>query len=130
MRNSIILGVSLLFIGTASASEQHELLTGKKLQNAVSGKTIYIQTPIGAEIPVRYKSNGTMLGVSSQKLAVLAGEEVNKDRGRWWVRRTQLCQKWNKWSDGRAYCYKLRVNGKSVYWTRNDGKSGSARLGN
>jgi hypothetical protein len=128
MRKSLILSVALLICGSAHASDQHQLLTGKKLHQAVSGKTIYLQTPIGAEIPISYRSNGVMLGSSSTRLAALAGENVHKDKGRWWVRRAQLCQQWSNWSDGRAYCYKLRVSGESVHWTRNDGKTGTARL--
>jgi hypothetical protein len=130
MRKSIIIAAALLLAGTANASEQSRLLTGKTLQKAVSGKTIYLQTPIGAEIPVRYRPNGTMVGRSSPRLASLGGEDVHTDRGRWWVRRAHLCQQWSNWSNGRAYCYQLRVNGRSVYWTRNDGKSGTARLSN
>jgi hypothetical protein len=114
---------------SASASEDSHLLMGKKLQEAISGKTVYIQTPLGS-IPIRYKPNGVMTGVSSTHLAALAGEQVNADQGRWWVRRSELCQQWNKWSNGRAHCYKLRTSGETVYWTRNDGKSGTARLGN
>jgi hypothetical protein len=95
----------------------------------VSGRTIFIQTPIGEEVAVRYRSNGTMVGNSSAQLAFLAGESVKSDKGRWWVRREQLCQKWRSWSKGRKYCYKLRVSGKKVRWSRNDGKSGTARLG-
>jgi hypothetical protein len=130
MHKSIIIAAALLLAGTANAAEESRLLTGNTLKKAVSGKTIYLQTLIGAEIPVRYRPNGTMVGRSSQRLAKLAGEDVHADRGRWWIRRAQLCQQWSKWSNGRAYCYKLRVNGSSVYWTRNDGESGTARLGN
>ena len=129
MRKSLIIAVMALVSGSAYASEDLYLLTGKKLHEAVSGKTIYVQTAIGAEIPIRYRPNGTMVGVSSTRLAALAGESVNTDRGRWWVSRAELCQQWSKWSSGRAYCYKLRVAGQSVQWTRNDGKSGTARLG-
>ncbi|WP_088343512.1 MULTISPECIES: hypothetical protein [Rhodomicrobium] len=118
-----------LLSGSAVASENAVLLTGKSLHDAVSGKTIYIQTPI-AEIPIRYRPDGTMVGVSSAQLAALAGEAVKTDTGRWWVRRAELCQQWSKWSNGRAYCYKLRVTGKHVAWSRNDGDTGTARLGN
>ncbi len=130
MRKSIIIAATALLAGAAHASEQQQLLTGKQLHRAVSGKTIYIQTPVGLEIPIRYQPNGTMVGVSSAQLAALAGEEVKTDKGRWWVTRAQLCQQWSKWSNGRAYCYKLRVSGQQVHWTRNDGDSGTARLGN
>ena len=31
--------------------------------------------------------------------------------------------------DGKSYCYKLTQNGSSVQWVRNDGRSGTARIG-
>jgi hypothetical protein len=130
MRKTVLMTALLTLAGSAHASENPVLLTGKDLRNAVSGKTIYIQTPIGAEVPIRYQPNGTMSGVSPTHLAALAGEQVNADRGRWWVRRAELCQQWSKWSNGRAHCYKLRAAGKSVQWSRNDGETGTARLGN
>jgi hypothetical protein len=116
--------------GAAAASDGHKTLTGKSLRSAISGKTIHLHTPVGSTVPIRYRPNGTMTGSSSASLAALAGEKVTKDRGRWWVSNSQLCQKWRNWSDGRSYCYKLSVNGSSVYWTRSDGRSGTARLSN
>lgn len=129
MRKSMIIAAALAICGSANASESLPLLTGKKLQQAISGKTVHIQTPLGS-IPIRYQPNGTMTGVSSTKLAALAGESVNADKGRWWVRRAELCQQWSKWSESRTYCYKLRKHGNVVHWSRNDGKSGQARLSN
>jgi hypothetical protein len=130
MRKILMIAAAMLFATAANASEQNRNLTGKQLRSALSGKTLYIQTPIGAEVPVRYRGNGTMLGRSSAQLAMLAGEDVKADKGRWWIKSTQLCQKWNNWSEGRAYCYRFQIRGNSVRWTRNDGESGSARLGN
>lgn len=124
----LVVATATLIATSANASEDHKALSGEKLQRAISGKTIHLHTPVGTSIPIRYRSNGTMVGKSSMQLAALAGESVNKDRGRWWVRKGQLCQKWRNWSDGRAYCYKLRVRGNSVSWTRSDGESGTARL--
>jgi hypothetical protein len=129
MRKTLLITALLMLAGSAHASDERVLLTGKDLRNALSGKTIYIQTAIGAEIPIRYRVNGTMEGVSSTHLAALAGEQVNVDTGRWWVRRAELCQQWRKWSNGRAHCYKLRTSGKTVHWSRDDGESGTARLG-
>ncbi len=116
--------------GVAEASDGHKVLSGNSLRKAIIGKTIHLHTPVGSTVPIRYRANGTMTGKSSVSLAALAGETVTKDRGRWWVSNSQLCQKWQNWSDGRAYCYTLKVNGASVYWTRNDGRSGTARLSN
>jgi hypothetical protein len=130
MRKIVLMTALLMLAGSAHASDEPVLLTGKDLRAAVSGKTIYIQTPIGAEIPIRYLPNGTMTGASSVHLAALAGEQVSTDKGRWWVRRAELCQQWNSWSNGRPHCYRLHATGSSVSWSRNDGETGTARLGN
>jgi hypothetical protein len=130
MRKSLVIGAAFLLAGAAHAAEGGHGTASGELRSMISGKTIYIQTPIGAEVPVRYSSNGTMSGSSPIHLTALAGEDVHKDNGRWWVKSSQLCQRWNNWSEGRAFCYKLSINGSSVTWVRNDGKSGTARLGN
>lgn len=130
MRKSVFVAAFVLLSGSALAAENPKLLTGRELQKAVSGKTVYLKTPVGAEVPVRYRPNGTMAGVSSASLAALAGEQVSADTGRWWVRRAELCQQWSSWSNGRTLCYKLRVSGRQVAWSRNDGETGAARLGN
>jgi hypothetical protein len=85
-------------------------------------------TPIGAEIPIRYKPNGTIYGAVSASLAALGGENVSSDTGRWWVVREQLCQQWKNWSGSRSHCYKFRSAGGGVQWRRNDGQTGTARI--
>jgi hypothetical protein len=129
MRKSLVIGAAILLAtGAANAAERGQEAAGGKLRSMISGKTIYLQTPIGAEVPVRYMANGTISGSVSMHLAALGGEKVHKDVGRWWVRSSQLCQRWNNWSNGRAFCYKLSVNGSKVSWVRNDGTTGTARL--
>lgn len=126
-----VLSLAFAVLGCQGAlATESALLAGTELRGAVAGKTVYIQTPIGEEVAIRYSPNGTMTGGSSMHLAALAGESVKSDRGRWWVAKEQLCQKWSSWSEGRSLCYKLRVSGKRVQWSRNDGKTGTARLGN
>jgi hypothetical protein len=128
MRKTVFLAALLAFGGSALAGDEAAILTGGKLREAISGKTIYLMTPVGAEIPIRYQANGTMHGTSSATLAALAGESVSKDTGRWWIVREQLCQQWKNWSDSRSHCYKLRTAGSNVQWRRNDGQSGTARI--
>jgi hypothetical protein len=127
MRKSVFLAALLFMGGSAMAGDEATVLTGSKLRGAISGKTIYLMTPLG-EIPIQYQSNGTMRGSSSATLATFAGESVTSDTGRWWVMREQLCQQWKNWADSRSHCYKLRTAGSSVQWRRNDGQSGTARI--
>jgi hypothetical protein len=129
MRKIVFLTAFMALSGSAFAGdEEAAVLAGGKLKQAVSGKTVYLMTPIGVEIPVRYRPDGTIHGTTSASLAALGGESVTSDTGRWWVVREQLCQQWKTWADSRSHCYKFRANGENVTWQRNDGKSGTARI--
>jgi hypothetical protein len=128
MRKTVFVAALLALSGSALAEDDAAVLAGEKLRDAVSGKTVYLMTSIGAEIPIRYKPNGTIQGAISPGLAALGGESVSKDSGRWWVVREQLCQQWNNWVDRRSHCYKFRTAGGNVQWRRNDGQTGTARI--
>ena len=106
---------------------QAEQLTGENLQKAVAGKTVYIYTPLG-EVPIRYAKNGHLSGRT--ELALLDGESITADHGRWWVSERNLCIQWQNWMEGRAHCFTMhRLSPTVVHWRRDDGKSGTARLG-
>ena len=70
-----------------------------------------------------------MSGKMSTIAASFSRGDGASDTGKWWVADDQLCQQWSSWMDGKAYCYKLSRSGSSVQWLRNDGHSGTARLG-
>jgi hypothetical protein len=94
----------------------------------VSGKTVYL-TISGFELTIRYLAGGSMRGSMSTVAAALARGDGASDRGKWWISGNQLCQRWTSWMDGKSYCYKLTLTGKSIRWVRNDGRSGTARIG-
>lgn len=104
------------------------VLTGNALPNAVSGKTVYLKIS-GFELPIRYSATGTMAGSMGAVAASLARGDSASDRGKWWISGDQLCQRWTSWMDGKSYCYKLTLKDKSVRWVRNDGRSGTGRIG-
>jgi hypothetical protein len=118
--------VSAASLTPAAAAEL--ALSGDGLRQAVSGKTIYLKIS-GFELPIRYSASGTMKGSMSAVAAALARGDGASDSGKWWVAGDQLCQKWTSWMDGKSYCYRLTQNGQSVRWLRNDGRSGTARIG-
>jgi hypothetical protein len=99
-------------------------LNGDSLRAAVAGKTVYLATPVGA-LPISYRPNGTMQGRSG-RLAMYVGAET--DHGNWWIARDRLCQRWQTWLDGKAYCYTMRREGDTVHWSRNDGRTGTATI--
>ena len=106
---------------------QAEQLTGDDLQKAVAGRIVYIYTPLG-EVPIRYAKNGHLSGRT--ELALLDGELTTADHGRWWVAEKKLCIQWQNWMEGRAHCFTMhRLSPTVVHWRRDDGKSGTARLG-
>ena len=74
-------------------------------------------------------SHVAQLPASAQSAASFSRGDGSSDNGKWWVENDQLCQKWTSWMDGKQYCYKLTQQGASVRWVRNDGRSGTARIG-
>jgi hypothetical protein len=103
-------------------------LAGDELKNTISGKTVYLNVS-GFELPIVYSPNGRMKGTMGAVAASFSRGDGASDRGKWWVENDQLCQKWTTWMDGQSYCYKLTRNGDVVNWVRNDGHSGTARIG-
>ncbi len=119
-------GLALLATSVPSAHANEAQLIGAELKAAVSGKTVYVQTPLG-EVPIRYLANGTLHGQT--ELALFDGESQTADRGRWWVSGKTLCMQWQNWMQGQRHCFTMqRINGSIVYWHRDDGKTGFARL--
>lgn len=103
-------------------------LSGDGLRKAVSGKTVYLKIS-GFELPIQYSSRGTMKGSMSLVAAAFSRGDGSSDRGKWWIANNQICQKWSSWMESRTYCYKFSLNGNAVRWVRDDGRSGTARIG-
>jgi hypothetical protein len=123
MRSVLCLAVAVvLAAGAAIASEGH--LQGAALRQAVAGKTVNLKTPLGG-LPINFRVDGTMQATTVE-LASYTGS--TQDRGIWWVAANKLCQRWNNWLEGKAYCFTLRQQGRAVHWTRNDGLSGVATI--
>lgn len=108
----------------AGALADSTKLTGEALRQAVSGRTVLIQTPVGS-FPVRYKGDGTMAG---QAPVLVASLGTQKDNGQWWITGDRLCQRWYQWLDARPHCFSLRRIGATVHWLRDDGLSGTATI--
>ena len=133
MKSSLIWCQVLVFFGcvmAGSAVADSFVLSDEALRRAVSGKTIYLSTGFGFELPILYRRDGTMVAKRSP-LGIL-GESIGlkKDRGVWWIRDDRLCQRWKKWLDGKSVCFELKQSGKQVFWRSNTGGSGTARLVN
>jgi len=117
-----------LALPAAAALAEPATLAGDELRKAISGKTVYLNVS-GFELPIRYAANGRMSGKMSTIAASFSRGDGTQDRGKWWVSRDQLCQQWSSWMEGKSYCYRLTRQGATVRWVRNDGRSGTARIG-
>jgi hypothetical protein len=124
---AFMLAASLALPATASVAEP-TTLAGDELRQAISGKTVYLNIS-GFELPISYAANGRMSGKMSTVAASFSRGDGAQDRGKWWVAADQLCQQWTSWMDSKAYCYRLTREGSTVHWVRNDGHSGTARIG-
>jgi hypothetical protein len=120
--------VAASLVPAAAAFAEPATLAGDELRQAISGKTVYLNIS-GFNLPIRYAANGRMSGKMSTVAASFSRGDGAQDRGKWWVAGDQLCQQWSSWMEGRSYCYRLTRNGASVHWVRNDGRSGTARIG-
>jgi hypothetical protein len=128
MKVRAILFAAAVSLPTAAVSADPPSLAGDALRNAVSGKTVYLNIS-GFELPIRYSASGRMSGKMGTTAAALSRGDGASDSGRWWIEDNQLCQRWSNWMEGKSYCYKFTLKGNSVRWVRNDGRSGTARIG-
>jgi hypothetical protein len=118
--------LGLTSIGSAFAATGS--LKGNELRETIGGHTVLLKTGMGFEVPISYRTNGTMAGRVQAMAAALAGESRPHDNGRWWVTETQLCQRWSNWLDGKTYCFDLVRKGSLVHWRSSDGYTGTARI--
>jgi hypothetical protein len=125
---ALFLAAAIALPFTAALAAEPTKLAGDELRKAVSGKTVYLNVS-GFELPIRYAANGRMTGKMGTVAASFSRGDGSSDSGKWWVADDQLCQKWMSWMEGKQYCYKLTRQGASVRWSRNDGRSGTARIG-
>jgi hypothetical protein len=105
-----------------------EKLSGAAIKSLVQGKRIYLAAPFGGELPLFYRADGYVDGSGE---AVGLGKYISpSDSGRWWVKNDKLCQKWKEWYKGRTFCFTVDKlpNGK-IFWKRDDGRQGIARVG-
>ena len=126
-RNTLAMGLlsTLWLITGVSAAEE---LEGPEIKKLIAGETVRLNTPFGIALPLRYRTDGVVVGDVSGISA--ASMFAPKEEGRWWVDDDSLCQKWPTWYKGRQFCFKITSLGEGrISWLRNDGASGTARIG-
>ncbi|WP_343068030.1 hypothetical protein [Kaistia hirudinis] len=103
-------------------------LSGPEIRQMIGGKNVRLNTPFGIALPLHYRDNGVVVGdVSGISAARML---VPREEGRWWISDDSLCQKWPSWYDGRQFCFRITsLGGGKIAWLRDDGASGTARIG-
>jgi hypothetical protein len=128
MHSKTLLTATMLVASTAVSSlsmAESPGLSGDTLRDAVAGKTMVVDTPVGA-LPIRYQSDGTMTG-ASKAIAQITG--TARDNGTWWINSNKLCQRWDNWLDGKQHCMTIRKENQStLHWSSTDGRSGTATI--
>ena len=104
-------------------------LGGDAIKRLVTGKRVLLAIPLGGEFPLRYDASGIVAG--SGEAAGLARFMAPTDSGKWWVVDNRLCQQWTSWYDGKPFCFTInQTRPAAIEWRRDDGYSGTARIGN
>lgn len=120
----VLLSMILLSPSLASAGA----LAEDEIRRDIIGKTIFLATPLGGELPLNYHTSGMVDG-SGQAIGLGKFFKPN-DEGKWWIDANRLCQKFHTWYDGAPMCFELETAGPGkVKWTRDNGETGVARIG-
>jgi hypothetical protein len=120
----------LAAVAAASVAQaQAAPLSGDEIKSLIGGKRVYLSTPLRIELPLYYKSNGTVVGnISGFSMARMF---TPSEAGRWWVEGGRMCQKWPTWYKGRQFCFTIsKISNSKIAWTRDDNYSGTARIEN
>jgi hypothetical protein len=119
-----VLGLALLLVATGSPAGSSALI-GDEIKQTVAGAVFEVDTPLGTKLPINYAEDGRM-SADAGALAYLLGSA--RDSGNWWISANKLCQKWRHWFDGAVHCLRLSREGTRIFWSRDDGESGTASL--
>lgn len=113
----------------ASPALAERELSGDEVRQLVTGKRIYLATPLGGELPLFYQPNGV---VSGDGQAIGLGRFfAPRDTGRWFITGNRLCQQFRDWYNGERLCFSVKDLGNNrIRWVRDNGERGLARVGN
>jgi hypothetical protein len=125
MRFSFVAMALVAALGVGTAQADMGAMSGDALKQAISGKTVYLDTPYGLALPISYRPDGTMSARAGQ-LASYVGSA--NDSGSWWVSRNRVCHKWSQWLKGETHCVTLSQSGGTIHWKSDEGTTGTARI--
>ncbi len=120
-----LIAIGCILAGTAASAEPVRL-SNQGIKDTIAGSILYIDTPLGTKLPVRYSDDGKLTGRAGGMVANYLG--ARSDSGRWWVSKNRLCHKWKRWFDAKPQCMRLQIAGRRILWRRDDGKTGTATI--
>lgn len=121
----ILIALATLFV---AQSAQAATFSADEIRSDIVGHTIYLATPLGGEFPLNYRPGGQVDG-DGEALGIGHWVQPN-DTGRWWIDGNRLCQQFDNWYNGSPMCFTLtRTGDRSLDWLRDNGESGTARIG-
>lgn len=107
MKLLAITGLSTLMLMPSLGST--ETLGEADIRRDIIGKTVYLSTPLGGELPLIFRSSGKVDGNGQ---AIGLGRYVKpSDTGQWWIDANRLCQKFQSWNKGKPMCFELERAG-------------------
>ena len=115
--------LGLLAAAAPAAAEQVQL-SSEAIRTTFAGSLVNMNTPAGTIIPVRFGTDGLVSGEAGVLGPVLGAQ---RDRGRWWAERDQLCMKWFRWFEAEKRCVTVHMEGELLYW-RGEDRSGTATI--
>ncbi len=125
----IAAGLLVVAASSLSTAATANPLNGDQIKELISGKRVYLSTPLRIELPLLYRNDGSVVGdISGFSMASMFAP---KEKGRWWVENEQLCQQWPSWYKGKQFCFRIKqLSDTKIAWTRDDNYTGTARIGN
>jgi hypothetical protein len=97
-----------------------------RLATLFADRSALISTRFGS-LSLSFAANGLVRGDSPAILAL--GEKSSKDSGRWWVRGSSVCIRWETWFEARPRCFAIDLqDGSAFHWRGEDGERGAGQL--
>lgn len=128
MLRALLAAAMIAVVVSPAVQADARQLSGDEIRNKIAGKRVFLAVPLGGEFPLFYQTSGRVDG--SGDAVGLGRYMAPTDSGRWWIMGDRLCQQWRSWYNGREFCFTISSTTPGrITWRRDDGFSGSARVG-
>jgi hypothetical protein len=102
------------------------LASPPRLFTLFADRSALISTRFGS-LSLSFAANSTVRGDSTAILAL--GEKIPRDSGRWWVKGSSICIRWETWFEARPRCFAIDLQDQSAFeWRSEDGEHGAGQL--